>query len=414
MTKKLIWLGTAIMTPLVALLILWQFRVVVVYVLISLALAAAMRPVITRLLARGFIGRLAWILACLLVLFYLGYAIFLAGSVAMSEIQQLAQVVSEKDAWKLPIWLQGSSFQQGLVAQLPPLSKFFEAVIGIQDKPFLPTILGFTQSVGDIISGGIGVIFLSIYWSLNQIHFERLWLSLLPSSQRKQARDIWRAIELDLGAYIRSEVAQSLLAALLLGVGYWLLGSPYPTLMAIVGALAWLIPVVGAPLAIILPLLMGLFTSVQLSLLTALYTLLVLFVLEVWVEPRIFKRKWNNSIVTLILLVAMADTFGLIGILAAPPLSSICHILWDLLVTHPIDSTGAVQVSDLKERQDRLQQAIENLDEPPEALVTGSLARLNQLIEKAEPVLEAGLHQVDRSRAVKTSRPIGVKGGPVA
>lgn len=413
MTKKLIWLGAAIMTPLLALLILWQFRIVVVYVLISLALAAAMRPLITRILGRGFVGRFAWILACLVALFYLGYALFLASSAAMAEIQQLAQVVSAQDAWKLPIWLQGSSFQRGLAAQLPPLSKFFEAVLGLQDKPVLPTILGFTQSVGDLISGGLGVIFLSIYWSLNQIHFERLWLSLLPSSQRKQARDIWRTIEIELGAYIRSEMTQSLLAALLLGVGYWLLGSPYPALMALTGALAWLIPVVGAPLAIILPLMMGLFTSVQLSLVTALYTLFILFILEVWVEPRIFKRRWNNPIVTLVILLAMADTFGILGILVAPPLSSICHILWDLLVTHPIDTAGAVQVSDLRERQERLRQAIQTLDEPPEALVTGSMERLGQLIDKAEPILEAGLPKINRSRPVQPSKPIGAKGGTI-
>jgi predicted PurR-regulated permease PerM len=278
----------------------------------------------------------------------------------------------------------------------------------------LPTILGLTQSIGDVVSGILAILFLSIYWSLNQIHFERLWLSLLPSSQRKQARDIWRAIELDLGAYIRSEVTQSLLAALLLGVGYRLLGSPFPTLMALVGALAWLIPVVGAPLAIILPLLMGLFTSVQLSLITALYTLLVLFALEMWVEPRLFKRTWRDPILTLIIVLALADAFGLVGVLVAPPISSICHILWDALVGHPLDSKekGEVEVSDLKERQTRLWETIKGLDEPPEALVTGSLERLNQLIEKAEPILEAGL-PLKRDKPIQSPLPVGAKeGGP--
>ncbi len=44
MTKQLLKSGTAVMTTLLALAVLWQFRLVVVYVLISLALAAALAP----------------------------------------------------------------------------------------------------------------------------------------------------------------------------------------------------------------------------------------------------------------------------------------------------------------------------------------------------------------------------------
>ncbi|MDP2994093.1 MAG: AI-2E family transporter, partial [Anaerolineales bacterium] len=261
------------MTTLLVLVVLWQFRIVVVYVLISLALAAALRPLVNRLVGRGFVVRAAWILLVLFALGSFGFLLFLIGETAINEIQQFAQTVSVQDAWRLPVWLEGSSFQQALVARLPPPSKLFEAVTGDQGQLVLPAILGFTQGIGSVVSGLLVILFLSLYWSINQIHFELLWLSLLPSGQRKQARGIWRTIEPDLGAYIRSEVVQSLLAGLLLGLGYWLLGSPYPTLLALIGALAWLIPVVGAPLAVILPVLMGLLTSVQLSLFTALYTL---------------------------------------------------------------------------------------------------------------------------------------------
>jgi predicted PurR-regulated permease PerM len=251
---------------------------------------------------------------------------------------------------------------------------------------------------------------LSLYWSINQIHFERLWLSLLPSGQRKQARGIWRTIEPDLGAYIRSEVIQSLLAALLLGLGYWLLGSPYPTLLALIGALAWLIPVVGAPLAVILPLLMGLLTSVQLSLFTALYTLVVLFALEVWVEPRLFRRKWDNPILTVVLIIALADAFGLVGILVAPPLSVVCQILWNRLVRHRTVLGAAAQVSDLKERQARVWDIVGAMEEPPPVLVTSSMERLTQLIEKAEPILQAAL-SANLSEPLQSPQPVTADGG---
>ena len=407
MTKRLMKSVAAVLITLLALVLLWQFRVVVVYVLISLALAAALRPLVSRLsgLAGGCrVLRVAWSLLHLVVLGSLGFLLFLAAETAIIEIQRLAQTVSTQDAWRLPIWLQGSPFQLALVAQLPPPSKLFEALIGEQGQLVLPAILGFTQGIGDIVSGLLIILFLSIYWSINQIHFERLWLSLLPSRQRKQARGIWRTIELDLGAYIRSEVIQSLLAGVLLGLGYWLLGSPYPSLLALIGALAWLIPVVGALLAVILPLLMGLLTGVQLSLVTAVYTLIVLIALQVWIEPRLFRRKWDNPILTLVILLAMADAFGLIGILVAPPLSAVCQILWHLLFSNRAVSGAAAQVSDLKERQARAWDNIKAMDAPPMALVTSSMERLTRLIEKAEPILQAGL-STEPSSPLRTPLP---------
>jgi predicted PurR-regulated permease PerM len=290
-------------------------------------------------------------------------------------------------AWILPPWLQGSSFQHTLVAWLPTPDKLFQAVTGEQGQFVLPAMLSFTEGIGGILSVVLLVMFLSIYWSINQIHFERLWLSLLPSEQRKQARGVWRTIETDLGAYIRSEIVQSLLAGLLLGLGYWLLGSPYPTLLALIGALAWLIPVVGAPLAVIMPLLMGLLTSVQLSMFTILYTIVVLVALQAWVEPRLFKRNWDSPILTLVIMLIMADAFGWIGILVAPPLSVVCQILWNLLVSNRLDSRAAVQISDLKERQANLWTVIKEFEEAPPPLVISSMERLANLLEKAEPIL---------------------------
>ena len=391
MTKHIIRIGAAVMTTLLALVVLWQFRMAVVYVLISLALAAALRPLVNRLVGHRFVARAAWILLYVVALGSFGFLIFQIGQAMISEIQHLAQTVSVQDAWRLPGWLQGSAFQQTLVGRLPPPSKLFEALTGSQGQLVLPAVLGFTQGIGGVVSAVLVILLLSLYWSINQIHFERLWLSLLPPGQRKQARGIWRTIEPDLGAYIRSEVVQSLLAGLLLGLGYWLLGSPYPALLALAGALAWLIPVVGAPLAVILPLLMGMLTSVQLSVFTGIFTLVVLIALEIWVEPRLFRRRWINPILTLVILLAMADAFGLLGVLVAPPLSVVIQILWSRLVSRRAVLGASAQVSDLKERQARVLETIKAMDEPPLPLVSSSMERLAHLIERAEPVLQVGL-----------------------
>jgi predicted PurR-regulated permease PerM len=380
MTKQLVIFGTAVMTTLLALVVLWQFRIVIVYLLVSLALAAAVRPLMKDWSRRSIAMRLTLTLFYLVSLGIFGFLLFLIGRIAISEIQHLGQMLSVQGTWRLPPWLEGSPFQQVLVARLPTPDKLFEAITGEQGQLVLPAIFSFTQGIGSVVSAAFVILFLSIYWSINQIHFERLWLSLLPSGQRNQARSIWRAIEPDIGTYIRNEIIQSLLAGLLLGVGYWLLGSSYPTLLALIGALVWLVPTVGAALAVVLPLGIGLLTSVQLGLLTVFYTLIVVLVLKAWVEPRIYVRKWNNPILTLVILLAMADTFGLVGIIIAPPLSVVCQILWSRLVSDRLAPKASAQVSEHKERQLQLWTAIKKMETQPPPLVLSSKQRLTHLI----------------------------------
>jgi hypothetical protein len=142
---------------------------------------------------------------------------------------------------------------------------------------------------------------------------------------------------------------------------------------------------------VILPLILGLLTSVQFSVFTVVYTLLVLIAMQVWVEPRLFKRKWDNPILTLVILLALAKSFGLIGLLVAPPISAVCQILWSRLVSHRAILGAAAQVSDLKERQARLWEKIKAMEEPPPVMVTSNMERLTLLIEKAEPILQIAL-----------------------
>jgi predicted PurR-regulated permease PerM len=387
MTKRLVVIGTAIMTTLLALVALWQFRIVVIYVLISLVLAATIRPIAKSETRRSLATRLFLILLYVVSIVIFGLLIFLVGRLLIGDLQQLAQKIALQSAWVLPPWLEGGFFQQALDRWLPTPDKLFNAITS-QRQLMLSAVLGFTQGIGGFVSGFVVILFLSIYWSINQNHFERLWLSLLPSEQRTPARDIWRTLEHDLGGYTRSEIIQSLLAVFLLGLGYWMLGSPYPVLLAVVGAIAWLVPVVGAILAVILPLLLGLLTGADLSLLTVLYTFIVLITLQVWVEPRLFRRKWDNPVLTLVIVLAMANAFGLLGIILAPPLSVVCQILWNLLVSNRLTRATVVQVSDLKERQARLRLVIEEMEGPPPPLVLSSMERLTGLLEKAEPVLQ--------------------------
>ncbi len=400
MTKKLVMFSTAILTTLLALVVLWQFHVVLIYVLVSLTLAAAIRPLIKRLEGRHFIIRLAWVLLYLVVFAGICVLFYFTGRTAATEIQNLGQNISVQDSWVLPSWLEGSTFQQALTNWLPSPSKLFTAVTGDKGQLVLPAVFGFLQNTGTVVAGFFVILFLGIYWSVNQIHFERLWLSLLPSGQRKQARGVWRVIEPEIGTYIRGILIQSLITGLLLGIGLWIIGSPYPALLALVGFIASLIPVIGAVLSVLIILLIGLLTSVPLGLLTGLFAFIILVTLAIWVKPRVLKSEWNNHILTLVLIIAMADVFNVLGIIIAPIISIVLQILWSRLISHRRIAGAAEQISDLKERQEHLREKVEAMPEPHLPLVTNSMERLDDLMLQAEPILNQSLLMQPPEKAI--------------
>ncbi len=184
MIKNVVRIGFAVLTTIMAIVILWQFRIAVIYVLISLILAASIRPFFTRLIGKRIIIRIIWILIYLIVFFGLGYLFIFAIQTSATELQMIAQGVSAQDKWTLLLWSNNTGLQS-LFERLPSPSVLFQAVIGNEGELVVPALFGIVQDIGSVIAAIAIILVLSVYWSINQIHFERLWLSILPSGPKK-------------------------------------------------------------------------------------------------------------------------------------------------------------------------------------------------------------------------------------
>ena len=390
MIKNVVKVGLAVLTTIMAIVIFWQFRTAVIYVLISLILAASIRPLFSRLLGKRIIIRIIWILFYLIIFSGFTYLLIFAIQTAATELQSIAQGVSAQDKWTLLLWSNNTGLQS-VFERFPSPSVLFQAVIGNEGELVVPALFGIIKDIGGAVAAIAIILVLSVYWSINQVHFERLWLSILPSDQRKKVRGIWRTIEPDIGAYVRGQVLHSILVGAILGLGYWLIGSSSPALLALVGIIGSMIPVVGLFLVVFTTLMLGLLTSVQISLFTALFTIVILTILGIWVKPRLINRQWDNPILTLVFLIALADALGIVGIVIAPPLSVVCQILWNQLIKHRTKPDPVNLLSDLKERMLKLRATVNEMEEPRLPLIMSSVERITNLIDEAEPVLKAGL-----------------------
>jgi predicted PurR-regulated permease PerM len=384
--KRLAWFTAVILATFTLVLLVWEFRTAVVLFILSLVIAATVRPLVDWFAARRLPRGLALLLTyAVCVGFIIGLVVILSGPL-LTDLQQLTQDVTHGYEQLRADWPKGTAFQKSLAQQLPAASDLYAAITGPQGGTLLLTALGITLGSFDLLGQLLISLVLSIYWSTDQEHFKRLWVTLLPLELRARAREIWQNVEMGLGGYVRSQLIQSALALILLSIGYQVLGLRYPAALALIGTIGWLIPWVGMLLVVIPAVLVALSISPVLALWTAVFVIGVLVFLEFVVEPRLFNRRRFSSLLVVIVVLVLVDQLGLIGILIAPPLAAVIQICASQLIrptVQPAMPQLAQPISALLERLESVQTQLAATTEPPRPELTNLVDRLTQLIGSA-------------------------------
>ncbi len=347
--KRIAFVTTIFLSTLAVLLLLWQLRDVVLIFISSLALASAMTGPVNFLMQRGWSR--SWAVLTSFVTVLGGITLFLLVTTLplINEIDPLARnLILEYHRIQDTI-LRLSGSQPSLATRLPSTEQLAVWWSGGETGGLLRNLMGLTQSIGYWTTQFLLALVISVYWMMDQMRFERLWLSLLSPEHRIRARDTWRKIESDVGSYLRSEFLQFLLSALLLAPGFWLLDIKQPVMLALFVAFAWLLPLIGAAFAVFAALLIGWLSGLDVALVAGLYTTLILLFLEFYIEPRLYKheRYWNVLIV--LVMLVLGDALGWVGLLLAPPVAVAIQILINRLLdvevavpvtTNPIATTS--------------------------------------------------------------------------
>jgi len=393
--RRIAWIATIVLLTITGLFILWQFRQGFLLFLLSLATAAAFRPLVDFFTRHRLPRGISLLLSYLVIL---GSAIGILGLIIAPLVRDIEQATNHFAAVYERIqanWPESEvPFQRIIANQMPPPEELFS---GVAVAEGFQSLLGITTDLTGFF-GSLGLILiLSLYWSADSIHFERLLLSLIAVGKRPTARMTWRAIDKGIGAYIRSEFIQSLLAGTLLWVGYRLFGLDYPVLLAVIGSLAWLIPWFGALFAVVPALLVGLGSGILPGILAAVYTVFILVVMEYIIEPRIFWRKNYSSVALVLVMLVMAEAYGFLGLILAPLVSAGIQIVFKYLL-HPetsFESPGttpaeepALMASSLRERLVETRAALQAHPEPISPEILSLLQRLENLVRETSYYLD--------------------------
>jgi predicted PurR-regulated permease PerM len=373
--------------------LVWQLRAAALILALALSLAAALRPAIERLVARGVPRPLALAATYLVALALFAVIDAYAVGACARELRQAGDDWVEAYEEVKGQWPAGNPLERLVARRLPSPEELYAMPAHSSGMAVIEAGLGLTLNLFHFAVELIVIFVLSIYWNIDRVYFERLWLSLLPLKQRTQAGELWRAVEAEVGAYFGSEVVQSLIAAGTLAIGYRVIGFPYPTLAALACAVAWLIPWVGIVLAVIAVVwlsLPGAILSSSSGLTTTApavaFTIVLMLVLEIVVEPRVFNRKRYNALLIAVVAVAMAEIVGLVGLVLGPPLAAIVQILsWHWLRHRVSDAAedGVPSLTAIRQKLQRLRARVERLERPSQELMS-FVDRLTDLTHETE------------------------------
>lgn len=377
---------------LTAAVVLWRIADIVLLFFASLAIAAATRAPIEGLAARRLPKALGVLLVYGFVLVLLGGLAFAFYQALGKELGNITEDVSNIYRTLVVRWGgQVAANLPALSARLPTPEEMGQMLAGGDLPGTMQRLAGATSGLTNFLTYASIAMVVSIYWISDRLRFERLLLSLLPAAHRPRARAMWRTLEEGVGAYLRSEVVQGLLAALLLAPAFALMGLRYPIFWALVGALTWFIPLVGA-LIFLIPL--WLITWVQnggpIATLAVAYSIGVFAFLELVVEKRMYAPETRSNILVLVVMLAMFDAFGLAGLLLSPPVAMAVYIFLTQLISPTMTATQqevlSPTVGALETRLGEVRDVVKNMEAGSAPRLANMTERMSQLLAQAREV----------------------------
>ncbi|MCB0067092.1 MAG: AI-2E family transporter [Caldilineaceae bacterium] len=327
--KRVALVTTIILLVLTLLLIAWRLQSVVGIFLLALVIALVVEEPIGWLTRRNtprWLAVLAVYAGSVIIILVIGVIVFRSFAAELDPLIQ--DGLTRYGILQARIEQIATDRSVLLVGRLPTTDEVATMIVKNPETGVAEGLMAMAQRLLGMAGEVALAMVLAIYWSMDSSRFGRLWLSLLPSDRRVQLRAFLTSLGRRVGAYVRSEVVQTLLTGAALTALYALAGVPYPFALALFVSLAWLIPIIGGVIALLLAALIGWFAGWQVAIFATAATILVLAISEYVVQPRLDKSGAQLSgTLTVLLMLMLGDLLGIVGLIIAPPVALTIQLL---------------------------------------------------------------------------------------
>jgi len=314
---------------------------VLLLVFLAVLLGAALEPVVGSIRERIGVGRGFGILIV--------YATFLGGVVLVAIFIVPAALAEMGGAiGRLPGFFES---MRAWTANLRPasLANGLGAVIAAAEAPFKPgpppsagSIVDVSLTVATITAALVTLLFLVYFWLTERPRLQRYALAFVPLDRREGVRDAWNEVEARLGLWVRGQLTLMSTIGAMTAIAYSVIGLPAPLLLALIAAIAEVIPMVGPLIGAVPAVLLATTISPE----TALITLVIYLILQAIEGNILVPIVMRNSVglspfVVLVSLLIGSVAGGILGAIVSVPLVAgievVLERLQDREVPVPVD-----------------------------------------------------------------------------
>lgn len=210
------------------------------------------------------------------------------------------------------------------VALSPEFRSFFTNI----DDALLADALPYTRNALFVLSQLLLALVMSFYWITSREKIQDLLLNLSPLHHRTRINDIWNDIETNLGAYVRGQLLLSVVVGVGGYIGLRLFDVPYALALAIISALAELIPVVGPFIGAVPAIVVAFTVAPSTGVFVSLWYLVMQQLEGNVLVPKVMERSIGmNPLLVIIALIAGASLNGVVGALFALPVAGALQVV---------------------------------------------------------------------------------------
>jgi len=297
----------------------YSIRATLVLVFLALFVAVGLEPAVA-LLTRHWVRRSLAVLIVVMV----G-----AGVVAVFVLSAISPIETEINELvkQVPIWRGQISSGKGTIGHLAKqlhLSNYLSGKsTGSLAQDAATGALGAGELVLSAVSDFLIVVVLTIYFLAALPAIKNFCSHLVPQSRRRRFVLLSDEVLGGVGGYLLGNLFTSLVAGLGTFVWATVFGIPYPILLGLLTAFLDLIPVVGSTIAGVIVSLVALVVSLPVAISTAAFYIAFRFVEDYLLVPRVMRHAVNVSpVVTVLAVIIGGALLGIIGALVAIPIAA--------------------------------------------------------------------------------------------
>jgi predicted PurR-regulated permease PerM len=304
---------------------LYTVRGILVLVLIALFLAISLDPVVRLLVARGVRRPFA---VTIVVLVLVALFAVLVWSIVPPVVEQGGRLFSD-----LPGYLRRLSAQWGALREVTDrynLTDRLTALVAELPARLAGGTVGFVQNVLGTLASSLTVLVLAIYFMADMPRLRRGLIELSPHRWRPHTAEIVSVVVNKVGGYMIGNIIISLFAGVSTFVCLELARVPFALPLAVIVAIADLIPMIGAMLGAVICVLVTIFTA---GIWPAGVAVLLFFIAYQQVEnyliaPRVMRNTVDLSAVAALLAALIGGTvLGLAGAIMAIPIAAAVKVI---------------------------------------------------------------------------------------